>query len=113
MLIMGLDPMVLHLSWLVTAGATFFWIAISVTCLSSGSFLAHSDSSLVFVFIFAFAASEMTYGFLVSTFFSQAKLAAIVAPIALFAALLPRFVFYTSNRCACARILFRSLFSIP
>ena len=36
--------------------------------------------------------------FLVSAFFSRAKLAAIIGPVILFASCLPRYIFFGTNR---------------
>ena len=51
---------------------------------------------LLYVSIYLFSA--VGFAFLLSVFFSNAVLAAVVGPIALFAAILPKYVFFGSNR---------------
>lgn len=58
------------------------------------SFLVNSSPVLVFLYFFLFGLSEITFAFLISTFFSKAKLAAIVGPIALFITVLPKYLFF-------------------
>ena len=41
--------------------------------------------------------SLVTFGMLMSVFFSNSKLASIVAPVSLYAALLPRYIFFMTN----------------
>jgi hypothetical protein len=45
-----------------------------------------------------FSMAGMSFCFFVASFFSKAKLAAVVGPVALFASLLPRFIFFGTNR---------------
>ena len=97
MKIMGLLDWAHQLSWFISAFVLFFWIAISCTFLTKSSFLKQSSSVLLFVYFFLFAMSEVTFALLLSTFFSNSKLAAIVGPVALFSALLPRFIFLNTN----------------
>jgi ATP-binding cassette, subfamily A (ABC1), member 3 len=97
MKIMGLRDWAHQGAWFITAFILFFWIAISSTFIAHISFLPKTDPSLLFLFFFTFALSEITFSFLIASFFSKAKLAAMVAPVVLFAAILPRFIFYSSN----------------
>jgi ATP-binding cassette subfamily A (ABC1) protein 3 len=97
MKIMGLRDWVHQLSWFLPAFVLFLWIAISCAAITLASFLKHSDGGLVFIFFFLFAMSEINFAFLVSVFFSNSKLAAIVAPVILFAALMPRYSFLNTN----------------
>ena len=94
---MGLRDWAHQTSWFINAFILFFWIAISCTFVSHNSFLPKTDSFLLFLYFFAFCLSEITFSFLIASFFSKAKLAAMVAPVVLFAGILPRFIFYTSN----------------
>lgn len=96
--IMGLSDSVHQLSWFLTAFFLFLWIAISATFLCHNSFLPATDPVILFVYFFFFCMSEITFSFFISAFFSQAKLAAIIGPVALFATLLPRFIFLGTNR---------------
>jgi hypothetical protein len=75
----------------------FVWIAVSSTYISVTSFFPTSNSFLVFMYFLLFCLSEIPFCFIISVFFNKAKIAAIVAPVALFAALLPRFIFINTN----------------
>ena len=97
MKIMGLTDLAYVLSWFMIAFLLFFWIALSFTAITKNSFLTHSSSFLVFVLYFLFCMSEITFSFLLSTLFSNSKLAAIAAPVVLFCSILPRYVFLDSN----------------
>lgn len=95
--IMGLYRWANNLSWSVTAFVLFFWIAVTSTWISTTSFFPASNKSLIFAYYFLFCVSEIPFCFIVSVFFNKAKIAAIVGPVALFAALLPRFIFINTN----------------
>lgn len=97
MKIMGLGDFAHRLSWFLSGFLLFFWISVSTTYLTGITFLTHSDPVLLFAYFFFFAMSEINFSFLVSVFFSSSKLAAIVAPVVLFAAILPRFIFINTN----------------
>lgn len=97
MKIMGLLDYVHLLSWFITAFVLFFWIALSSSYVCSASFLKASNTVLVFAYFFLFAMSEITFCFFLSVFFSNAKLAAIAAPVLLFTTILPRFIFFSTN----------------
>lgn len=98
MKIMGLRDWANQLAWLLTAALTFLWIAVSSTALSSATFLQRSNLALLFVYFFLFCMSEVSIAFFVSVFFSNAKLAAICAPVFLFVTILPRFAFLDTNQ---------------
>lgn len=98
MKIMGLRHWAHQVSWCITALVLFFWIAISTTFLCSVSFLPKSDPRLIFMFLFSFCLSEISFSFLIASFFSKAKLAAIVGPVFLFCSILPRYIFFGTNR---------------
>ena len=98
MLILGVKPWVHWMSWIVTAYVTFTVIAILVSYTISSTFLPNSDTTLMFMYIWLFCASVIGFSFFVASFFSKAKLAAIIGPVALFASLMPRWIFYGSNR---------------
>ena len=95
--IMGLRDWVHQLSWFLTSFILFFWIALSTTLITTFSFLHTSNKMLIFLFFFLFAMSEISLSFLVAVFFTNSKLAAVVGPFVLFAALLPRFIFLSTN----------------
>jgi hypothetical protein len=97
MQIMGLKGWVHKLHWLINGFIIFFWIAITTTYFTTSSFLLKSNKFLIFLFVFLFCMSEITFSFLLSVFFSNSKLAAIVAPVMLFATILPRYIFYSTT----------------
>ncbi|CAN0378956.1 unnamed protein product, partial [Ectocarpus sp. 12 AP-2014] len=98
MRIMGLRVWCHELSWLITGAAVFAFIAVTVAALLSWTFLPLADGSLVLVYMASFTLSEVGMALLVSSVFSKAKLASIAAPCVLFAGVLPRYIFYGSNR---------------
>ena len=95
--VMGLRDSIHQFSWFVTGFMVFSWIAISTAYICSISFLPKSNFLLLFLFFFLFAMSEITLSMLLSTLFSNSKLAAMVAPVLLFCLLLPRYIFFTTN----------------
>lgn len=95
--IMGLREWVHQLSWFLSAFVLFFWITVSCTFITQSSFLVHSNGAILFAYFFLFCMSEINFAFFVSVFFSNSKLAAIVAPVVLFAGILPRFAFLNTN----------------
>jgi len=98
MLILGVKPWAHWLSWVLTAYVTFTLIAILVSWTITNTFLPATDPKLMFMYIWLFCASVIGFSFFVASFFSKAKLAAIIGPVALFASLMPRWIFYGSNR---------------
>ncbi len=84
MLIMGLPARVLAASWLTVGFAVFTSIAILVTILLGYTLLQRTSLSLLFVFLWLFMLSLIPFAFLVSVFFSKAKLAGIFGPVVLF-----------------------------
>ncbi|CAM9223755.1 unnamed protein product [Phaeothamnion confervicola] len=115
MIVMGLQPWVHALSWWLTGCAVFAWIAVSTAAVVSATFFPNSDFGLLLVFFGLFALSEVNFAMLISTLFSKvmlpsgfaffstrnftlAKLSAIVAPVALFVSVLPRYVFYATTK---------------
>ena len=98
LLILGVRQWAHWLSWVLISLLTYFIIAVLVTWVLSSQVLKYSSPSYLFAFIGLFSTSTIGFSFVVASFFSRAKLAAIVGPIALFATLLPRFIFFGSNR---------------
>ena len=96
--ILGVRPWAHFWSWLLTSLAIFGVIAILVTVTLTANILTHSNPVYIFAFIGLFSTSVIGFCFVIAACFSKAKLAAIVGPMALFATLLPRFIFFGSNR---------------
>eukprot|EP01031_Cornospumella_fuschlensis_P031294 gene31294-37822_t len=95
MKIMGLKDYIHRLSWFLASFILFLWIAVSSTFLTTTSFIKASNGMIIFIFYFLFCMTEINLSMLVSVFFSNSKLAAIAAPVVLFATILPRYIFYT------------------
>ncbi len=112
MKIMGLKDWIHRLTWFLVAFILFLWIAITSTIITNITFLTNSNGLLIFLYFFLFLLSEIAFSFLLSVFFSNSKLAAIIAPVVLFSAILPRFAFYsTTNDEQAANKLFACLLS--
>ena len=97
MKIMGLNQTAHQLSWLFTAFIVFFWMSVSSTFIAHISFLPFTNLGILFVYFFLFHMSEITLCMLISVFFSNSKLAAIVGPVVLFVTILPKYIFFGSN----------------
>ena len=97
MKIMGLQDWVLAAAWSLTYLFVFAVIGVVDTLMLSSTALETSDPVLLFIFLMLFFSSLVTFSFLISVFFSRAKLAAIVAPIALFSTLMPRYIFFRAE----------------
>lgn len=85
-------------SWVLTSLLFFFFMAVSVTYVISTYVFQYSSVVYLFLYIFFFGTSGISFSFFVASFFSHAKLASIVGPMALFATLLPRWIFFGTNR---------------
>ncbi|XP_072517055.1 phospholipid-transporting ATPase ABCA1 isoform X1 [Salminus brasiliensis] len=90
MRIMGLSSGTLWLSWFVSSYLQFLISSVLlVTVLKVGDILPYSDPAVVFFFLSAFATATIMLCFLISTFFSQANLAAACGDLAYFSLYLP------------------------
>jgi hypothetical protein len=97
MKIMGLSQCAHQLSWFLTAFVLFFWVSVSSTFVAHISFLPNTNVVILFFYFFLFHMSEITLSFLISVFFSNSKLAAIVGPVILFVTILPKYIFFGST----------------
>lgn len=84
-------------AWMITYAIMLLIISAAVTVVCCASFLRSSDPSLLLVLLLFFAASELAFGLLIASVFSNAKTAGIVAPLAHFACLMPRYIFFRSE----------------
>ena len=84
-------------AWMITYAIMLLIISLAVTVVCCASFLRASDPSLLLILLLFFAASELAFGLLVASVFSNAKIAGIVAPLAHFACLMPRYIFFRSE----------------
>ena len=96
--ILGLRGWVHWLSWVVTSGLVFLFITVTCTVALSNNVLVYSDAWYLFAYIGLFAAATVGFCFALASLFSRAKLASIIGPMALFATILPRFIFFGTNR---------------
>ena len=97
MKIMGLSDTAHHLSWFATGFILFFWIALSSAIISKLSFFPASDFGFLVLFYLLYCISVLNFCFVVSVFFANAKLAAMVGPIVYFGTVLPKYVFFGTN----------------
>jgi len=98
LLILGVRPFAHWISWVITSAVVFFIIDVLVTVTLSSNVLKFSSPAYLFVYISLFSSASAGFSFFLAAFFSRAKLAAIVGPVALFATLLPRWIFFGTNR---------------
>eukprot|EP00899_Mesostigma_viride_P015099 jgi/Mesvir1/23590/Mv18280-RA.1 len=97
MKIMGLKGWVYLATWPITYGVIFTLISLFSAVLLSASIFPRSNPLVLFLLLLLFTLSEIPFGYLVSVFFSKAKLAAIVGPLMQFAAIMPRYIFFRSS----------------
>jgi ABC-type branched-subunit amino acid transport system ATPase component len=90
-------PLAQWLSWVITASLSSVIVAILATLTLCGV-MQYSSRFYLFLFILFFSFATAGFAFFVAAFFSKANLAAIVGPVALFITLLPRWIFFGSNR---------------
>jgi ABC-type Na+ transport system ATPase subunit NatA len=96
MAMMGLQAWVFTASWFLTYFVMFFIIALVQTTALWTSVLKNTDWTLSFLFFLLFNLSCLNLAFLVSTLFSRAKLAGIAGPVVMFAAVMPRYAFFST-----------------
>lgn len=97
MKMMGLSSWIHWTGSFITAATIVSSSAVVVTgLLSGGAIFPQSDPLLVFTLIELFAVSSVTFSFLVSTFFSKAKVASACSGIIYFTAYLP-YIFLNRN----------------
>src|ERR1700682_2825943 len=97
MFIMGLRRSSYLLSHLFTNVILFTIIAVISSGIMKISVFSHTTLSLIFVYYWLFVMSMIPFTYMLSTFFNRAKLAGIVGPIIVFATVMPRFAFFTSD----------------
>jgi hypothetical protein len=85
MKMMGLSTSVHWLGWFITSIAFMTGSVLLLTLvLVGGGILGHSNPLLVFIFLEVFAMATVALSFLISVFFSRARLAAACAGIIYF-----------------------------
>jgi ATP-binding cassette subfamily A (ABC1) protein 3 len=84
----GVQDSAIVLSWYVTYLTIFFFTALLSTiasCADEDLLFPNSNAFLVFIFYYAFLASVMSFGYMVSTMFSRAKTASVCGTVLWFA----------------------------
>ena len=85
------------MSWIITATISSIIVSLLATLTLKGVMI-HSSFFYLFIYILLFSFAVSGFAFFISAFFSRANLAAIVGPVALFITLLPRWIFFGTNR---------------
>lgn len=98
LLILGVRGWAHWISWFLTALVSFAIITLTVTFTLSSTVLMHSNVLYILLYVGLFSTATVGFCFAIASFFSRAKLAGIIGPVMLFATILPRFVFFGSNR---------------
>eukprot|EP00980_Cylindrotheca_fusiformis_P001021 scaffold276_cov132-Cylindrotheca_fusiformis.AAC.16 len=98
LLILGVREWAHWLSWFFTSLIIFLFITITVTFTLTSTVLQFSNPGYIFLYILLFSTSTIGFCNSIASLFSRAKLAGIIGPVALFATILPRFIFFGSNR---------------
>jgi ABC-type multidrug transport system ATPase subunit len=96
--ISGLINWALGAAWAVTYIALFIAVATVATIVLAGSVFPHCSAIVIWGLLFLFMSSCIPLGFLVSTAFNRARLAAIFGPFILFALVLPRYIFFRTSQ---------------
>eukprot|EP00930_Biecheleria_cincta_P031237 TRINITY_DN21692_c0_g1_i1.p1 TRINITY_DN21692_c0_g1~~TRINITY_DN21692_c0_g1_i1.p1 ORF type:complete len:2300 (+),score=403.74 TRINITY_DN21692_c0_g1_i1:87-6986(+) len=85
MRMMGMHPASFYASWMLTYVAIYLFVVAGVAALLvGGGILPRSSPSLICLFLFLASLATISYGLVISTFFSKAKTAATVGSIAFF-----------------------------
>lgn len=98
MRISGLRGWPLPAAWAVTYVLLYVVVVLVSAAVLRPAVFPNSDFALLAAFLFCFALSSVPLGFLISCFFSRARLASIFGPFGLFALVLPRYIFFSSTR---------------
>ena len=94
---MGLLDSVFISSWFISSLLQFTLIAVGITVLMHFTLFPNTTTSLLFFYFWLFILSEITFSFLISVFFSSAKVAGIVGPLIVFAGVMPRYAFFNTD----------------
>ena len=97
MKMMGLLDSVFISSWFISSMLQFTLIAVCITILMHFTLFPHTTFSLLFFYFWLFILSEITFSFLITVFFSSAKVAGIVGPLIIFACVMPRYAFFNTD----------------
>ena len=95
--ISGLRHWALGVSWSLVYVLLFVVIAGASTLVLGLAVFPHSGSDVLFGMLWLFMLSCVPLAFVISTAFTRARLAAIFGPFALFALVLPRYLFFRTS----------------
>eukprot|EP01105_Mastigella_eilhardi_P028439 TRINITY_DN936_c0_g1_i14.p1 TRINITY_DN936_c0_g1~~TRINITY_DN936_c0_g1_i14.p1 ORF type:complete len:1870 (-),score=505.12 TRINITY_DN936_c0_g1_i14:2049-7658(-) len=93
----GTPVWVFTTSWAIVYLVIFLGVAILATILECATFLPKSNWLLVFLLNYFFLCSIIALSSVFASFFSNPKIAGVVSPLALFACVIPRFLFMTAS----------------
>ena len=88
---MGLKDSVLFMSWFTTYVLIFAVIAALITAITSASVYKYSNKGLIFLWFFFFGVSVFCFCYLISIFFTRARIAATIGAILFLGLFFPYF----------------------
>ena len=91
MKIMGLSDVVYGLSWLITLGLQCLISTLGILYSTRSSVFEFSSDLSIFLYFFCFSMSVVMFSFLLATFFSRSKTAAIMGTLGFFATYFPSY----------------------
>ena len=97
MRVSGLCHWALGAAWALTYVVLFIAVSIAATVVLASSVFPHTSVTILWLLLFLFMLSCVPLCFLVSTAFRRARLASIFGPFALFALVLPRYIFFRTS----------------
>lgn len=92
MMIMGLGTGSFYVSWFITYAIQFGFTSIVSAVLMRLTFFPNNDFGAVFFLLFLFSLSTISLAGVLSTFFSKARVSALVSPIVYFILSIPLFL---------------------
>ncbi|ORC88485.1 ATP-binding cassette transporter ABCA1 [Trypanosoma theileri] len=100
MLIMGMRDSVLYASWFVRPIAVDFVVCTLATILLKCTYMTQSDAFVIFMVFIVFTLTTIPFSGLLSTFFSKARLASLLAPMVYFIFTVPNLLVPKSGNAA-------------
>ncbi len=94
MKMMGLHESILFASWLSTYIIIFAVVAALITAVTAGSVYKYSDKGLIFLYFFLFGISVFCFCYLLSVFFTRARIASTIAALVFLGAFFPYYAVF-------------------
>lgn len=91
MRMMGMGDLPLYAAWYITYGLLFFIIASIIAIIVKAGMFSHSDGGIIILYFWLFGMTAVSLCFMISVFFSRAKLASIVGAVLFIATFFPYF----------------------